>query len=241
MNSPQHGPSLRMLALIINHKDSKKAIALLEKHKAPMQLVFRGEGTASSEVLDYLGIGTTEKTIIFSAVLKDMVPELFDMLRRELHLYRPGHGIAITFPITGASMILLKLLSEEMKETIIKHIKKEVSQMTGFSHSLLMVTVKQGYSEEVMAAAREAGAGGGTVIHARRLGSEEAMKHWGITIQQENEIIFILAEQEKKLEIMQAIGNSCGISCQAHGFVVSIPVDAVTGLENIPADKEDTH
>lgn len=99
------------------------------------------------------------------------------------------------------------------------------------THSFLMVTINQGYSEEVMAAAREAGAAGGTVLHARRLGSEEPIKRWGISIQPEKEIIFILTEQEKKHEIMKVIGEKCGLHTQAQGVIISIPVDAVTGLE----------
>lgn len=46
-------------------------------------------------------------------------------------------------------------------------------------HSLLMVTINQGYSEEVMVAATAAGAAGGTVVHARRLDSQETLKNGG--------------------------------------------------------------
>ena len=79
--------------------------------------------------------------------------------------------------------------------------------------------------EEVMAAAKPAGAGGGTVFHSRRVCSEESIQMWGITIQQEREIVLILAEEEKKVAIMQAITEKCGAQSEAHGIVVSMPVD----------------
>ena len=93
-----------------------------------------------------------------------------------------------------------------------------------------MAFVNQGYSEEVMAAAKPAGAGGGTVFHSRRVGSDETQQLWGITIQEEREVVLILASQENKLAIMQAITEKCGIKSEANGFVISMPVDGVVGI-----------
>ena len=89
----------------------------------------------------------------------------------------------------------------------------------------------RGYSEEVMEAARSAGAGGGTVVHSRRIGNKEAMCFWGMSIQEEKEMLFIVAENESKLKIMQAIGDKCGMHSDAKGIVLSLPIDTVIGME----------
>ena len=57
------------------------------------------------------------------------------------------------------------------------------------------------------------------------------MQKWGINIQPEKEIIYILAEQEKKLAIMKVLGEKYGLHSEAQGLIISIPVDAVAGLE----------
>ncbi|MCD7766569.1 MAG: P-II family nitrogen regulator [Lachnospiraceae bacterium] len=94
-----------------------------------------------------------------------------------------------------------------------------------------MAIVDRGYSETVMEAARLKGATGGTVINSRRVGTEEAMRFWGISVQPERELVLILADRSEKKSIMKAIGESCGMRSEAHGVVMSLPVDSVVGLE----------
>jgi len=99
------------------------------------------------------------------------------------------------------------------------------------NYAMILAFVNQGFSEEVMAAGKIAGATGGTVFHSRRVGSEEALRFWGISIQEEREIVLILAKKEQKKAIMQAISSQCGSHTDAHGVVISVPVDDVAGLK----------
>lgn len=222
----------RMLVLIIDHKESTKATKVLEAHQVPVQLLCRGRGTATSGIMDYLGLEITDKAVLLCPVLKHHVPELFELLDRELKLCKPGKGIAFTFPISGVSSFVLEMLNDEARQKIKELLERRLEQMDyPITHSLLMVAINQGYSEEVMTAAKQAGAAGGTVLRARRLGLEAPMQKWGINIQPEKEIIYILAEQEKKLAIMKALGEKCGLHSEAQGLIISIPVDAVAGLD----------
>jgi len=232
MYSSDERPVIRMMALITGYKDAKKAAAVLKTHRIPVQYLCRGEGTASSELMDYLGLGTTDKAVLLCVVLKSQVPDLLRTLKEELRLDKPGKGIAFTFPVLGINSFVMNMLREDIQQKIVEHLERSEAQMIShMTHSFLMITINQGYSEEVMDAAKESGATGGTVLHARRLGTEEPMKKWGISIQPEKEIIFILTEQDKKHAIMRAIGEKCGLHSEAQGIVISIPVDAVAGLE----------
>ena len=103
--------------------------------------------------------------------------------------------------------------------------------MSEMKHSLITAVVDQGYSEAVMEAARAAGAGGGTVVHSRRLGDKEALGFWGMSIQEEKDMVFIVTDNEHKLKIMQAIGQHCGMHSEAKGIVLSMPIDTVIGLD----------
>ncbi|MGL9729801.1 transposase [Enterococcus sp. DIV0756] len=224
-------PAVRMLVLIIGHKDVKKGLTILEAHGSPVQYLTIGEGTATNEVMDVLGLGISEKALLFCPVFKKHVPDLFDALSEGLCLHKPNRGCAFTFPISGASSYIMKILDSEKLEKVQKHVEREERQMIHeANHSLLMVTINQGFSEEVMAAATQAGAAGGTVVHARRLDSQETMKKWGISIQPEKEMVYILVEKEKKKTIMKAIGEQCGLLSEAQGILISIPVDGVIGL-----------
>jgi len=231
MDKSKEKLDIRMLALIIGNKDVKKAAEILQSHHAPIQYVCTGEGTASSEIMEYLGLGITEKAIVTGFVAKHLVSELFESLNHGLSLHKPNKGIAFTFPITGGSSFIMRLINEETKQLIMEHLERSANQVTNeAAHSLLLITINQGYSEEVMSAAKAAGATGGTIVRARRVGLEEPLKRWGVSIQPEKEMIYILTDQEKKHAIMKAIGDHCGIHTDAQGIVVSIPVDEVTGM-----------
>ena len=58
---------------------------------------------------------------------------------------------------------------------------------------LIVASVDQGEVDQVMDAARAAGATGGTILHARRAGVHEAEKFYGITLQKEKEPFKILS------------------------------------------------
>ncbi|MDE6926204.1 MAG: P-II family nitrogen regulator [Acetatifactor sp.] len=104
-------------------------------------------------------------------------------------------------------------------------------EMSENRYYMIMAIVNQGFSGAVMEAARPEGASGGTVFHSRRIASEETMKFWKISVQEEREVVMILARREDKLSIMQAIGQKCGVKSEAQGVVFSLPVDESVGLE----------
>lgn len=62
------------------------------------------------------------------------------------------------------------------------------------------------------------------------------MKRWGISIQEEKEMIYILASHDKKSEIMKAIGEKCGLHTEAKGIIIAIPVEDVAGLSHHGVD-----
>ena len=153
-------------------------------------------------------------------------------VKKELKLGTANSGIAFTMPLSGVNNLIYRMLEQFEKEELKELKKKEEAVMGEVRHSLIAAVVNQGYSEAVMDAARKAGAGGGTVVHSRRLGDTEAMSFWGLSIQEEKEIVFIVAGKEHKLKIMQAIGEKCGVHSEAKGLVVSLPIDNVIGIED---------
>lgn len=66
-------------------------------------------------------------------------------------------------------------------------------------HELIVVILNQGYVDLVMDAARDAGAYGGTVIHAKGTGMEQAEKFMGVSLAAEKEMIFIVAKKSRKI------------------------------------------
>ena len=77
--------------------------------------------------------------------------------------------------------------------------------MKNTNNELIVVIAEQGYTDLIMSAAREAGAYGGTVIHAKGTGMEFAEKFMGVSLAAEKEIVLIVAKTAQKNDIMKAI------------------------------------
>lgn len=104
--------------------------------------------------------------------------------------------------------------------------------MTNNTCELVVAIVNHGFEEDVMTAARAAGARGGTVFNARgTANADDEVKFLGITLHPNKEIIFILTEQKTKAAIMQAIKEKAGLSTPGAGILFTLPVEAVLGVE----------
>ena len=98
------------------------------------------------------------------------------------------------------------------------------------AHDLVVAIVNQGYSDELINTAREAGASGGTVLSARGQAHEGVVKFFGISVQDEKELILILTGREHRGPVMRAICEAHGLNSKAQGIVFCLPVDCVMGL-----------
>ena len=73
------------------------------------------------------------------------------------------------------------------------------------NYQMINIIVNKGYAEDAMAAARKAGAGGGTIIGARGTAKEGDAAFFGMKIVPEKEMLMILVPAEKKNDIVSAI------------------------------------
>lgn len=222
----------RALFLICNPRLAEKATRLFEKSDIHIRYEWNGVGTAPNEMIDILGLGNPDKKILVSLISQRCVYELQSKMKKELRLGTVNSGIAFTVALTGINAQLLRMINSSYDEAK----DKSKSGKDGFSmserkYSLIAAVINQGFSEEVMDVARSVGAGGGTVIHTRDLSGKEALSFWGMSIQEEKEVLFIVANDENKESIMKAIGEKYGMKSDAKGVVLSLPIDSVAGIE----------
>ncbi|WP_018305131.1 P-II family nitrogen regulator [Desulfitobacterium hafniense] len=88
----------------------------------------------------------------------------------------------------------------------------------------LYIIVNAGFADEVVEIARQAGAGGGTIINAR--GSGPVHKSiMGITVDTEKEIILSIVNEDAVENIMAAIQQKAGLNSPANGICFIMPVE----------------
>ena len=227
MTENKKASPIRALVLITTPKLAEAAGDILAPF--PLQYRFGAVGTAPSEMIDILGLGSPEKRIVITTLPRSAAPSLTKRLKKELKLGSVNSGIAFTLPISGVTKLIMQMMNPlEVDEEQ----RKDGALAVENKHTLIAVVVNQGYSAEVMDVAREAGAGGGTVIHGRNISNKDLAASWGMSAQEEKEVLLIVANGENKLAIMQAIGERCGMHSEAKGLVLSLPIDEVIGLED---------
>ena len=214
----------RMLISVIHAENIKKMDESLEELQIPVFYRCRGKGTASSEMMDIFGLRGTARILTISFLPKSRVKEVFACMENHMCFRKRGGGIAFTIPITGMQGPMLRLIQEQQK----KGDGAEMKETPG--NSVIWVSVAGGYSEDVVEAARSAGARGGTVMKGGRRGQEQMTQFFGISVQEEQELVMIVVPDEKKTEVMSAINQACGLKTKAHGEVLSLPVDDAIGL-----------
>lgn len=182
-----------------------------------------GRGTASSDLLDVLGVGTAEKDILISYAAKETAARLLRKLDSESQGAVYGKGLVFDIPLTALSSLVATVLLNQQNGTG----GIEMSGKTG--QSLILIAVNQGHTDAVMDTAREAGARGGTVIRARWAGSEDA-QFYGISVQSEKEIIAIVTSAERRNAIMEMIHKKHGMKTEAGAVICSVGIDHTVRL-----------
>ena len=108
-------------------------------------------------------------------------------------------------------------------------------------YEVIFCIINAGYSELVMDAAKEVGARGGTVIHAKGTANKEAEQYFKISIQPDKEIVMILVTKGLKDAVLHAIYRHAGLKSEGSGIAFSMPVNHVVGLSAAapaPAEEE---
>lgn len=221
--------NLYLMTTIVDRKIVNKYLDLYQENDLNVNFLSLGFGTAASDILDYLGLESTEKAVSFAVLEEDKWKTVKKQLERKLKIDAPGGGIAFIIPLSsiGGKKALQFLLESQDYQ------KEEESTLQNTTHDLIVVIAEQGYTELIMEAARAAGAYGGTVIHAKGTGMAAADKFMGVSLAVEKEMIFIVTKTEQKNSIMQAIMQKAGLDSKAKAITFSLPVTDTAGLRLI--------
>ena len=221
--------SLYLMTTIMDRKKANKYLNLFQENNLHVIFWLLGYGTVSNEVLDYLGLESPEKAVAFSVLEEETWFLTKKQLEKKLQIDAPGGGISFIIPLSsiGGKKTLQFLLESEDYQ------KEEETILKNTTHELIVIISEQGYTELIMDAAREAGAYGGTVLHAKGTGMEMAEKFMHMSLAAEKEVIYIVSKTEQKNAIMQAVMKKAGPDSKAKAITFSLPVTDTAGLRLI--------
>ena len=190
---------------IVHKGQSSNVMVAARTAGAPGGTVCLAKGTAPSTILAALGLGDTKQEVLTSVIETAKAPVILEAMKNA-----KAKGVAMVISTARDS-------SEEAKEVDSKWV-------------LIEVISEDGYSEDIMATARKAGANGGTVINAHGTSTEDDVKFFGSPLVPEKEILMIVVPKEKSEAVLNAINSMEILKKKGMGIVFSIPVSTFVNL-----------
>lgn len=90
-----------------------KLAKMMKSNDVLMNYVCPGRGTATSGILEIMGIGATEKDVMISFVRCDRTKDIISKLCESMNFSKPGTGISFSVPLESIiGTRALKLISE---------------------------------------------------------------------------------------------------------------------------------
>ena len=217
--------NILLLAIILDEGYDKKVNLLLNRFGIKVKTVSNASGTASPSVLSYFGLVETKKDVYLAIIPEYLERKILSRLRNIFKLEKVGTGVSFTIPISSSNKYLSEAFSKNDMGENDESMKKD-----GNKYHLVITIVMEGYLEQVMAAAKRAGATGGTVIKGRGLGNVIPTKILGFNIEPERELVLNIVNEKDKNKVMEEISEEVGIKTPGKGVCIALPISDTEGL-----------
>lgn len=220
------------MKLIVSIVERGKGVAmqrLYAAHQIFLHLQCAGRGTATSEIMDILGLGSSEKDVVLSYAAASSAARLLHDLNTDLRGSTGTSGIVFDLPLSGLNNLAAALVEFKANEN--KKGKGGEPQMEqNGENTLILVACNRGHTDAVMATAKEQGARGGTVVKARMAGLEDLEQAYDLELKAEREIVAIVVPKDKRGPIMEAVNAAHGLRSEAQAVLCSLPIEHIVRL-----------
>ena len=103
---------LKLLFTVVDRPKGEFYLDVISQFDVNCQMVVGGLGTATSELVELLGL-EPHKAVILSVVREDMVPGIMNCLEEKFETIRNGKGIAFAVPLSSViGVSLYQFLSD---------------------------------------------------------------------------------------------------------------------------------
>ncbi len=220
--------AMNLIVSILERGQGAGMERLYRKNQVALHLQCAGRGTATSEIMDILGLGSSEKDVVLSLATAPASRLLLQALDSDLRERAGASGLVFSLPLSGLNSLAANLAAYHAEIGKLK--PKGEQPMERTENSLIVVACNRGCADAVMTTAKAQGARGGTVIKARLAGLEELEQAYGVGLQEEREIVAILVPTQLRNPIMEAVNQTHGLRSQAQAIVCSLPVEQIVRL-----------
>ena len=204
--------SQRLIAAIVPHGRGEEVSEAANRAGAGGGTILSAQGTAPNAVLQLLGLGTTSREIYFTVVDATREAQVEGVVRAAAA--RGGRTAGVLFAADVARFVRFGLPETTAKE---EPAMQNATELVG-------IVVNKGYAEDAMAAARKAGALGGTIVPARGTAKPDDETFFGVTLVPEKELLLILADAALADAVLDAVRALPCFAEKGSGVAFRVPV-----------------
>ena len=219
---------IKIIVSIVERGRGTAMQKLYKKNSVFLHTQCPGKGTATSEIMDILGLGSSEKDIVLSYAETGTARQLMRQLDNELRGAVDTSGIVFDLRLSGMNNLTAAAIEYHAQQG--KRGNGGEPLMEKGNSSLILVTCVRGSADQIMATAKEHGARGGTIIKARWSGMEELERGYDLELTPERDIVAIVVPNDKRQAIMEAVNENHGLRTAEQAAVCSIPIEQLVRL-----------
>ncbi|AHE98076.1 P-II family nitrogen regulator [Thioalkalivibrio paradoxus] len=97
--------------------------------------------------------------------------------------------------------------------------------------ALLVAILAEDLEEKAIDVAKDAGAGGVTLLDARGIGAKEKKTFFGLTYEGSQTVLICVLEKKLSLAVMKALTVKLDLAKHSKGVVFTVPLDHIAGID----------
>lgn len=98
---------LKLMVTVVNRNKTEFYADLIQSFDVNMQVIALAHGTADANMLRYMGLADSDKSVILSVVQENKLQDALYVLDNKFKTVKGGKGIAFTLPLTSVIGALL--------------------------------------------------------------------------------------------------------------------------------------
>lgn len=213
---------MMMLMSIVQLDMGKKLINMLKQKGIKMHFQSVGYGTAPTEMMDIFGLCNNNKDLIISIGPENIVKKVVNDFNNKFEDIGKYGGLMMIFKMSAINRLIMEILNHDIE---IEQLKGENFMKNEYHNNLILISVNNGFADDVMEVARKSGATGGTVIKGRMSDFNQLIELGQVHANEERELICILAPQKVGEEILENVNSQFGAMTEANGILCAIPTE----------------
>ncbi|MGE4466848.1 P-II family nitrogen regulator [Sphaerochaeta sp.] len=194
-----------LLLAIVGAGKADSLMQLAKESGSSGGTILRGRGTASSSLLCLLGLGDSDKEVLLTLVDDGVEPTVWNALSNFPHT----RGLLAAVPA-----------SRDEDHPIVK----------SNTWDLVYIICASGFADDIMAAARKAGAKGGTIFEGRGTATADDIAFFSASLVPEKEMLMILLHHTERDSVLEAVSKLPFLQERGSGIAFSVPVQKVAAL-----------